>query len=95
MRKLCFFLSFLVAGCAHLAENRTDLNVSISGFQLDGKFYTSRQALSSAIRDKKIKRIHVVPDKGVSYDQVRDALLAVQDAGVHDIGMVGTVHDDE
>ena len=79
-----------MAGCT-TPDNRTDIVISSSGFKIDNELYTSRSSLTAALIAKKVTRVHFVPQKDAEYKQVEAALLAAQDAGATDIGLVGNI----
>ncbi|MYM94456.1 ExbD/TolR family protein [Duganella vulcania] len=92
--KISLMALILISGCA-IEEKRTEIAISSFEFKVDGETYTSRQSLAAALISKKVKRVQFLPDKNTSYQQVKAAMEAAQEAGVADIGLVGNVRDNE
>lgn len=82
----------IVAGCT-AASNRVDIAISNSGYEIGDEVYTSRASLAAALITKKIKHVHLLPQKDVKYKQMEAAVGAVQDAGA-DVGLVGNIQDE-
>ena len=81
-----------ISGCT-IAEKRTEILISPSGYEVGGEFYNSRPSLTTALIANKVRKIQFVPEPGVAYLQVEAALGAARDAGISDIGLVGSMKE--
>lgn len=83
---------FFISGCA-IAEKRTEILIFSSGYEIDGEVYNSRPSLATALIASKVRKIQFISEPGVAYKQVEAALDAAREAGITDIGLVGSMKE--
>ena len=65
------------------------LYVRQAGFEIDGNTFLDSAGLEAFLRDRRPAKIYVVPAREATYEQVRDALVAIQRVGGVDVSLVG------
>ena len=83
---------FFISGCT-ISEKRTEILISPLGYEVGGNLYNSRSSLATALIAKKVRKIQFVSEPGIAYKQVETALDAARDAGIFDIGLVGSMKE--
>jgi biopolymer transport protein ExbD len=80
----------LLAACASTPpEVPMRLYVREASYEINGDLFPNSAALEAFLRDRKPARIYVVPARDATYEQVRDALVAIQRVGGVDVSLTG------